>query len=409
MADWYVRMIDRAQNIVVGEYSINPTCEVRNSEPGGFTGEIALGQLKRSSVAGIGRDEFAPYRTNYELWRQSTGNGVCVSDGMLASINLNKDRDTVLISGKDWIHYLQRRIYPFKPEGYIGFDADEPEMYWDAWPKQWPTMELGDQDPIDIALIVRDIIRSMNKGIAIDHATIDANVPIGYTLGAPHITQSVPLTGQTGKYKIYPGDQTTIFDHLTKLSEMTDKGFEFDILPLSHEFKLWCPRRSLADEPPFYGFSPSDNEEGGQITEFDWTNDGPEGTYLIGLGTRDATRVGAIWTDTDNVQEFGRLDRVFDFGALTIEEMIVQMLKDLDYLHPQKKLSLQLLNPEFLVPNFYTGGRPRNIIGTMIHAEHDFTPLHQVDAFFRINAINWDVDKSTNESVTLELEMHYDP
>jgi len=98
MADWYVRMIDRAQNIPVGEYSINPTCEVRNSEPGGFTGEIALGQLKRGSVAGIGRDEFAPYRTNYELWRQSTGIGVCVSDGMLASINLNKDRDTVVFS-----------------------------------------------------------------------------------------------------------------------------------------------------------------------------------------------------------------------------------------------------------------------------------------------------------------------
>jgi hypothetical protein len=407
MADWYVKMIDRSQGAQVGEYSVNPTCEIRNSEPGGFGCELALGQLKRgSTVLGIGRDEFAPYKTNYELWRQSTGNGVCISDGMLTSINLNKDRDTVLVSGKDMIHYLQRRIYPFTPEDYITLDPAKPERFFDKWPKKWPTMAVGDQDPIDIALIVRDIIQSMNKDYPVDALT--TTVPSGYAPGVPHITQSVPLTEQTGKYKIYPGDSTTIFDHLTKLSEMTDKGFEFDILPISLEFKLWTPRRTLANEPPFYGFSPSDNEEGGAITQWDWTNDGPEGTYLLGLGTRDH-RVGATWTDEDNVAEFGRLDKVYDFGAISIQDMLLQMLKDQNDLHPQKKLNLQLLNPEFLTPNFYTGGRPRNLIGTMIHAGHDFAPLHNVDAFFRINAISWDVDKSTNEYVDLELEMNYDP
>ena len=267
-------------------------------------------------------------------------------------------------------------------------------------------MAPGDQDPIDVALIVRDLIASMNKDYPVDHST--GAIPSAYTLGAPRITLSVPLTGQTTKYKIYPGDSTTIFDHLTTLSGQTSKGFEFDILPISLEFKMWSPRRTLANEPPFYGFSPSDNEEGGEITEWDWTNDGPDATYLLGLGTRDH-RVGKVWTTIDNRQEFGRLDKVYDYGALTVTDMLLQLLKDQNDLHPQKKLNFQLLNPEFITPNFYTGGRPRNLIGTMVHAFHDFTPLHTVDAFFRINSIGWQVDHSTNELVDLELEMHYDP
>lgn len=413
---------DRATNAGIAEYSLmNPTAEVRNSEPGGFSGELALGQLRRGSeIQGIGRDEFGPYRTTYELYRQSSGNGICISEGMLTSVNLNFNRDTVLIAGKDWLHYLQRRIYSFDPELYVSGG-------WVQWPRRWPDVRgthgpVESDNPVDVARIVRQIFLSMRwepPPIA-DYPTGSPPLPYAWpggntpeTFGTPQFVQNIEDSGETTKYAIYPGDQTTIYDHITKLSEQTDKGFEFDIIPITREFKMWSPRRSASagTSQPWYHFRPGVIPETDNITAFDWTNDGPDASYLIGLGSGGKTgaKVGAVWTDIDNVFEFGRMDLVYDFGELQYPDMIVQMLKDQNDLHPQKKLELQIFNPEFLPLNFYTGGRPRILMGGVVWVTFDFTPYHKVDAYFRINAIKWQVDKSTNEYVDLELEMVYEP
>ena len=389
---------------------MQPTVEVLNSEPGGFSCELALGQMKRGSTTrGITRDEFAPYRTNYMVKRQSSGSGVTISDGMVTSINLNKDRDTVLVSGKDWKHYLQRRIYPFDPEAYIQYDAEDAST-WMYWPKQWP--EFTDDDRPDIADVVRDILLSMRTGIPVDSKMTAATVPERPSQGdiipgVPDIRWNITdEVGTIGSYKIYPGDSTTIYDHITKLSEMRD-GFEWDILPESLEFKLWAPTKWSLDLP-IYNFRATDEEFYGAITEFDWTNDGPDGTWLIGLGSAEK-KAGMIWTDEDNVRVFGRLDLVYDYGEMQDTSLILQMLKDQNDLHPQKKLTLELLNPEFLTPNFYTGNRPRAVIGNTIRVTHDFAPLHRVDAYFQVNAIRWRIDSSTNEYVSLDLMMIYEP
>lgn len=420
MADWFARFYGRSKDggiSHVGDYSLmNTEVEVRNSEVGGFSGEIALGQKKRNQpLIGIARDEFAPYRTLYEIWRQSTGSGICIADGMLSSINLNFNRDTVLVAGKDWKHYLQRRIFPFVPEDYITYNASAPGNFWDTWPKTWPTMAPGDQNPIDIITIVRDLLLSMRTGIATDSRAGVTN-PLwpfyprpsmgDIAPGVPDIVWNLKNTGTTGKYKIYPGDQTSIYDHIQKLSEMKD-GFEWDILPLSLEFKVWAPSK-FPQQVPVYWFTPSEFEVDGAVTEFDWTNEGPDGTYLLGLGS-GRHKMGAIWTNIENVHQFGRLDLVYDYGEVQNYAVILNKLKDQNDLWPQKKLGLTILNPEFHPINFYTGGRPRHLIANTIRVTHDFNPLHKVDAYFQINAIKWNVDASTNESAQLELMQIYEP
>lgn len=387
---------------------MSPTAEIRNSAPGGFEGELALSQTKRgSTIVGIGRDEFAPYRTSYELWRGAS----LISEGMMTSVNLNFSRDTILIAGKDWIHYLQRRIYPFDPELYIEGD-------WINWPRRWPDLRgthgpIQSANPVDVGIIVKELIQSMK----FDPPDSDLPLPrpkwpggADETPGNPDFVVNIPETEKTTKYVIYPGDGTTIFDHIMKLSEQTDKGFEFDILPMSREFKLWSPRREFFTQTglPWYRFEAWEDELDGAVTAFDWTNEGPDATYLVGLGNR-GKKVGAVWTDQDNVAEFGRYDLVYDFGEIANPDLLLQMLKDQNDLHPQKKLELTILNPEFLALNFYTGGRPRNLLGGRIFAYHDFAPYHAVNAEFRINAIKWAVDRSTNEDVSLELEMVYEP
>lgn len=430
MADWYVRFrefAEDAQGNIVGEFSVQGlNAEIRNSEPGGFSGELALSQKwRRSTTRGITRDSFAPYRTHYELWRTDDigGLGVCISAGMLTSVNLNFNRDTILISGKDWIHYLQRRVYPFNPILYKNGE-------WINWPRTWPdikgaygpshydpTPPLNGQltDPIDVSIIVREILQSTqyeppsNTVLPVTGPIHSQQWPGGAapTPGRVRITQNIQEIGETTKYKIYPGDSTSIYDHIKKLSEQIEAGFEFDIHPLSREFRLWSPRRNSDLVASYYQFSGGhDFEELGMVTEFDWTNDGPEGTYLIGLAKKGKS-VGQIWTTEDNVNEFGRLDKVYDFGEVSNDTMILELLKDQNDLHPQKRLQLAVLNPEFLDLNFYTGGRPRTMLGSMITAVQEFPPYHTVSANFRVNAIKWDVEESSNENVSLELEMVY--
>lgn len=409
MAEWWVRLIHRANSAPVGEYSLGqPEVEIRNSEPGGFSGELALSQTRRGSdVLGITRDQFAPYSANFELWRGSA----LITDGMLTSANLNFNRDTVLIAGKDWKHYLQRRIYPFTPEDYITYNAQAKHSFFDQWPKKWPKKALPD-DPeapaVPIKRIVRDILVSMRTGVPVDFSTPAAErQALPAAPGTPNIVWNIdPTGGPTARYKIYPGDQTTIYDHIQKLSELSE-GFEWDITPLGREFRMWIPKK-FTSNVPVYHWRATDDETLGSFTEFDWTNDGPEGTYLLGLGS-GRHKIGATWTYRPSVDLYGRLDLVYDYGEMQDYATILSKLKDQNDLHPQKKLSVALLNPEFLGLNFYTGGRPRELIGNTIRVTHDFLPYHLVDAYFSVNSIKWSVDYSTNETVNLELMMIYEP
>ena len=416
MGDFLVYQRDVESGIITGQYvPENLSFSIRNSEPGGISYEIPLGHPSLTF------EEFGPYRTDYQLYRRgATGGYVLLVEGMVTSVNLSKDRDSVLVSGKDWLHYLERRIYPFDPVRYRAGD-------WVRWPKQWPQVIPPalpqSATPVDVRDVVEDILQ----------ATLDVELP-PLPGGVPADTSPqnvLPLrfnnkaTDTMVMYRILPGDQTTVYEHIKKLSELSD-GFEFDIIPQSLEFKMWAPGR-LKDQPVYritgVG-SPITSEAAGAVIEADWTNDGPEGTFLVGLGSAGRT-VGSVWYYKPSIDRYRWLDKVYDFGDLfntgdlvvpadiknavtDPEDMIFRMLKDQDDLFPQRKLGLTFLNPEYMTPNFYTSGRPRNLLGQRVYFSHTWSPYWRNDAYYRVNAINWTVDQSANESVELELEILYE-
>lgn len=389
---------------------------IRNSEAGHISYEIPL------SEPFLGFEEFGPYRTDYQLYRRGSSGGFnLLVEGMITSVNLNKDRDSILVGGKDWLHYLERRTYPFDPVKYRAGD-------WVNWPKQWPNVQppalATAATPVDARDVVEDILDAMNNvtlpplpgGVPSDNNNQNV-LPVMFNNKA---TETMVM------YKILPGDQTTVFEHIRKLSELSD-GFEFDILPQSLEFKMWAPGR-LQDQPVYritgVG-SPITSEAAGAVIEADWTNDGPEGTFLVGLASA-GHRVGSVWYYKPSIDRYRWLDKVYDYGDLyntgdliapgdianavaDPEDFVFRMLKDQDDLYPQRKLNLTLLNPEFMSPfPFYTSGRPRALIGQRVHFSHTWSPYWRNDADYRVNAINWDVDQSANESVSLELEIIYE-
>jgi len=412
LGDFLVYQRDVESQIITGIYRPEHlNFSIRNSQAGDVSYEIPLGEPNLTF------EEFGPYRTDYQIWRRG-GSGLynLLVEGMVTSVNLNKDRDSVLVSGKDWIHYLERRIYPFDPALYRSGD-------WVNWPKQWPDVQppnlAADAEAVEVRDVVEEILDAMNNvtlpalpgGVAADPSRQNV-LPIMF---------NNPPTGSSVLYKILPGDETTVFEHIQKLSELVD-GFEFDILPQSYEFKMWSPSR-LQDQPVYRikGVNtPTTSEAGGAVVEADWTNDGPEGTYLVGLGTAEH-RVGAVWYYKPSIDQYRWLDRIYDFGELSNtsdplqplpvldpQDMVFRMLKDQDDLFPQRKLGITLLNPEFMSPSFYTGGRPRGLIGQRVNFTHDWNPYWRNNADYRVNAISWDVDQSGNESVSLELEILYE-
>jgi len=416
LGDFLVYHRDVEFGVVTGQYVPEHLgFSIRNSEAGHISYEIPL------SEPFLRFEEFGPYRTDYQLYRRgNSGAYQLLTEGMLTSVNLNKDRDSILVGGKDWLHYLERRTYPFDPVKYRAGD-------WVNWPKQWPNVQAPalatSASPVDVRDVVEEMLDAMNR---VTLPPLPGGVPADTNRqNVLPIMFNNKATGTMVMYKILPGDQTTMYEHIKKLSELSD-GFEFDILPQSLEFKMWAPGR-LQDQPVYritgVG-TPTTSEAAGAVIEADWTNDGPEGTFLVGLGSA-GHRVGAVWYYKPSIDRYRWLDKVYDYGDLyntgdliapgdiedaqsDPEDFIFRMLKDQDDLFPQRKLGLTLLNPEFMSPSFYTGGRPRGLIGQRVHFAHTWSPYWRNDADYRVNAINWEVDQSANESVELELEIIYE-
>jgi hypothetical protein len=312
-----------------------------------------------------------PDRTSYTIYR----GGNIITGGTVRAINLNKDRETLMISGMSYENYLKRRIYPFSPNLYRNGG-------WVDWPIRYRQL--------DTCEIARRLINTMR----------DAD---------PHSYQIFPHSGNSGfvtNYKIFPADSTTIFDHIKALSEMgPDDGFEFQVSPVTLEFFMYPGGRDNGYTA--IDIAPRNTEASGQIIDYDWNNTGPRGTWTLGLGSSDkANKMGSVKTDEDNKAQFGRTDIVEDYGTFKNQHAldVKTAFEGSTNLGPERTLAFTILNPEFNLPNFYTGGRPRNLIGDRIHSEYDFEYRH-VDAYFIVQALNFTVDNSGNEEVGFELEM----
>lgn len=380
--EWVVAFFDKV-GVPVGDFRPNDLhVELVNSDEGPFSFELPLGDPL------LRKDHFAPWKHSATIYRvnNTTGGSLPLTAGPVTARNLADERDTLLVSCTSWEGYLKRRIYPFSQDYYLTRD-------WTKWPKQWPTP--GDVAP-DLKDIVEDILQAM-----IDEDPV--NTPL-FVMG------NVP-TGQTGTYKIYPGDSTWIYDHIKALSTQSEKyGFEFDIDPVTLEIRLYHPDRDSGN--PVYTFRVSEDSTTGEFHVLDWTDEGPKATWTLGLGTGTDSN-GLKLAGTDNYdplyREFWRTDQVVDFGNVANQDVIDAMTSREGYLarFQQKKVRLELASTDALSKSFWLGGRPRNLIGNRIRVIHDFG-YHYVDAYHKVQRLTIDVDNDGNDIVLFDLEQIYE-
>jgi len=353
---------------------------LRNSEKGEMTCELPIGMTQYDGITPLRRDSIVPWHTDWYLYRGTN----LRESGIVTSINVADDRDTVMVAGMSWLGYLEHRIYPFDPDAYVN-DRD-----WESWPKMWGQ---GEATGVDLRIIVEDILEAMLT------ATID--VPAGTIQASANTPQFILAnrnTGSDGRYKILPGDETTIFEHIKKLAENSD-GFEFDVLPQNLEFRMYVPNRDQGI--PVYRFTKTE-----RLVALDWTNEGPLATVSTIYGTGSSLKRGIIRTDLESVRRYRWTDRVANVGQVASQDALEKAAlgEQFEDRFPRKRAGFVIHDPELLSPNFWTFGRPRSLIGNRVRVTHDFG-FHRVNADYIIQALNFEIDEHGNESVSFEPEM----
>lgn len=381
MALWYVEHYDHSGNLIEYFEPINLSYSIVRNDENILAYEIAL------SDPSLTRDGFAPYRTDWGLFRDS----VLIDGGLHTSRNLSLGQDSVIVGGKSWMHYLKKRYYPFDPVAYISTD-------YVNWPKQWPTQAQIDAsaDPVNFGIDPKVIINDIMNAMMAAEATYG-------------ITFSLPSSnlGYTTRKKIYPGDQTTVYDHIRGLSEV-DPGFDFRI----DENKLLRLNTPGFDDGTVLWTLYGDGDVGsGGVVSADWTDNGPIATYTIGYGAGMSVKRGSFGGGLTggylpSIQTFRRTELPVDFGTIATQQELDAITGAESHKNRAQDKSLQLAIAHVArdLPGFWGLA---TVVGRRLHFIYDWG-YHKVDADFLINRVTINVDNHGNEEASFELERVYD-
>lgn len=242
----------------------------------------------------------APYVTDFKL----DYDGVDIMGGLHVKANIGDSADHVLkVGGKDWLHYLERRIFPFVDS--TGVFADFVEAN------------------VDLFTIVTDIL---------DKVLAEPN--------SLSLSYDSTTCGQTTNYKIPFGDVGKIMDKLIELSG-GHPGFDFDVSP-SRRFTMYYPRKTRTLDLVL--------EHGRNIYVPDYTDSGPQGTRTTGTAVGSSARMFKI-IDSSTQDVFRLLDATEDVNNVTSEDDMQPILQgdadrnSIPSLEFSVKVILENLNP----------------------------------------------------------------
>jgi hypothetical protein len=343
-------------------FPLSPVVVLKLKEPSTLTCELALGDEL------LTQDLIGPKRTDFRLYRKDTE----ILTGELRKVNLSGERDTLVCDHSDYMQYLDERIYPFTYPFSFG-----------DWPKSWVAQ--------DLTTIAEAILEAM-----VDE---DPYCP-------PYVFNNA-LTGTTTNYQIDAGAETMVLQHLKTLAEQ-DEGFDFRVKRDVNNVRFTMTSPKFDNGTSVYTIT----KDIGEIGEgFDWSNDGPEATWTLGLGAGTSNKsAAAISTFDASREQYRRRDAVANFGEVRNLQMLQRLTAAEGYRQrfPQKSLTLPITVNTAHLPNFWASslGRPYTLLGRRIHVGPIlFRNYHTIDADFKIIDMTIAPDESGNDFVTFGLDM----
>lgn len=337
----------------------------------------------------ITQDFVGPYRTDFLLKKEGVTDPIM--GGMhtqVSGLDGDDPLDVIQIGGKEWLHYLERRNWPYDVAlSQIRLDLDG---------------FLFKATAVEVGAIIANILQTVRDLSANYPGPPDEFGPNpSYSLG---FTIDVDDTGFSTNYEIPFMDSTSIFAMIQQLSLMglTRGGFDFTITP-AKVFRLIYPEIGDPDSP-IYTLEVDATTHIANMESVGFTNTGPGATHVLGVGAGTASQPGGINKHFPaNSAVFRRLDKVAEFATV----------KNLDALESLTSLELAfganpiheipvIVNPAE-IPDFWTLTRP----GMYVAIDYDLG-FHHINSTQKIISMDCRVDTEGEEEVQLTFNQHYD-
>ena len=337
-------------------------------------------------------DQFAPYRTDWQLVMSFPTSSSTLIAGITTPVNTGSESSGVFgevrMQGKDWLHYLEQP-YPFDYAGIVADVATNqlaaPGQLFKAWSAQ--TQET----------IVGDLFDSIS----------------GYE-DVPAFSPSYEGAGWslTMDKSIAFGDNTSLLDLILDIGKLGPVGSD------TYGFDMWCdpdltvhmvaPRTTPATAvTPLYTL----NDSSVVGPPLDWTNNGPLATDTVTFGqsANNTSRIG--FDDYSASRTTYRRWVEFQQVNLSSTETIASAAAAIGHQDrfPQKDLKVTI-RPDLLDPDDTAAGF-RNHVGKAIAVNYPIGPIglyHTIDANFWILEQSYYSPDGCNWLCDLTLQQIYD-
>jgi hypothetical protein len=332
----------------------------------------------------VSPDFIGPDRSDFRLRRDDLPKPITCGEITLYG-GADAGEEHVKIAGKSYLHYLERRVWPY--------DAT---LSYTNWPDGFRFKVTN----AEVAQIVKDVLETIRD--------VSPNFPGPPTDALPSysldFTVDVQNTGKRINYEISPFDQESIYDKIRTLAEMDRQqgGFDFHMRDAAKTFRLYYPEYGDPDEPVLV-LEVDLATQLANMLQAGLTNTGPEATHVLGVGAGTSSRQGGVNRHfRESSRRYRRRDKVADFGDV----------KNLDLLESLTGAALQFAaNPVHEVPitvdpkqipDFWKLARP----GKYVEVAYDLG-YHILNSVHKIASMDCTVTLEGDESVTFGLNQHY--
>lgn len=327
----------------------------------------------------------APYATDFELLRDDD---VIVS-GMHTMLGVSSEEEHVKISGKGWLHFLQRCLWPFNDtdvDAFVyGFGLVAPTL-GDPYSGYAYTAE--NQEVMDIITDMLTLVLSFDDTVPITHSLVSIGHDIEF-------------------FGIDVIDSESIYDKIVTLSQEDPGEFDFWV-DNNKEFHRIAPRK-------YNVANVVDNEDDVDIKHvFDsqildsglhsvsFTNTGPDATWLLGTGATQSHDLADVRSYAPAVVQFRRLMAMASWSGVITPERVARLTRKklLFGLNPVHEITITVVTDR--IANFWTRITPGCAIWLKSNLE-----AHNIDSAQEVVSIECSPDLQGNELATLRLNQIY--
>lgn len=307
-----------------------------------------------------------PYRTDFEL----SVDGLIIIAGMHTEMSFNTEDEFIQIAGKDWMHYLERREYPFDPL--------QPNAY-----------RLGDPDRGLAFIGINTDIGNIINQLLTQTLTMPYSLPISWT---------TPTIGVATDYELALADTGSIQSKIAELAQEQGGAFDFWI-DKNMQLHFAIPRQyteAASTDPAACAMVFNTNN----MIRGEVNSAGPGATRFVGYGAGNEVRLGLELIDNDLCNVYRRLDGNADFSDVPSRARVDSLtIGEFHYVRfAQDKVTIEVQAEE--IAGFWNTMRP----GIAVWVDNVPAGPLTINGGYEVIEVSGDVSTEGGETISLTLD-----